>query len=53
MSDKRTPRWSVELGAWTHDALVILCVAGILLAVAILLFGGFGGCSGTGGGATP
>ena len=52
MSDKRTPRWSVELGAWTHDALVILCVAGILLAIAILLFGGIGGSVETGG-ATP
>jgi hypothetical protein len=57
MSEKKTPRWLMETGAWTHDALVFLCIAGIVLAVVILLFGGpvGGGASGSGrtGGATP
>jgi hypothetical protein len=40
MSEKRSPRWVMEAGAWTHDTLVIICVAGIVLALGILLFGG-------------
>jgi hypothetical protein len=48
MSEKKTPRWLMETSAWTHDALVFICIAGIVLAVGILLFGGTNGTAGAG-----
>jgi hypothetical protein len=45
MLKKPMPRWLIEAGAQTHDWLVVLCVAGILAAVALLLFGNLGGVS--------